>query len=335
MALGREQLTWFDGRWHDGNLAVMGAADHGTWQGTLVFDGARAFEGVTPDLDLHCARLIRSAEAMGLAPPLAAGEVEALVRDGIRRFGGDRPLYLRPMMWSREGSPALIDALPESTVLAVCLEDLPFRAPGPLALTVSPFRRPSPDAALCEAKAACHYPNNARIIREARARGFQNALSLDQEGQVAETASTNVFLVRDGVVLTPAPNGTFLNGITRQRVDRAAARRRRRGGRGGADRRRLRRRRRDLPDRQRQQGHAGHPLRGPRAGAGRDGGAGPGALLGLRPPGPKGRVTAKPAAPAAGGGGASAWRGFGPCARAAAQRQRWFLRRGEDSPGSA
>ena len=44
----------------------MGAADHGTWQGTLVFDGARAFEGVTPDLDLHCARIVRSAEAMGL-----------------------------------------------------------------------------------------------------------------------------------------------------------------------------------------------------------------------------------------------------------------------------
>ena len=78
-----------------------------------------------------------------------------------------------------------------------------MRAPGPLALTVSPFRRPPPDAALCEAKAACHYPNNARIVREARARGFQNALSLDQAGNVAETASTNVFLVRDGVVMTP------------------------------------------------------------------------------------------------------------------------------------
>ena len=218
MAIGQTVLTWYEGRWHDGNLPVMGAADHGTWQGTLVFDGARAFEGVTPDLDRHCARLIRSAEAMGLAAPLDAKAVEALVRDGIRRLGTERELYLRPMMWSREASPALIDAIPESTTVAICLEDLPMRDPGPLALTVSPFRRPPPDAALCEAKAACHYPNNARIIREARARGFQNALSLDQEGNVAETASTNVFGVRDGVVLTPAANGTFLNGITRQRV---------------------------------------------------------------------------------------------------------------------
>ena len=196
----------------------MGAADHGTWQGTLVFDGARAFEGVTPDLDLHCARLIRSAAVMGMDPVLEAAAIEALVRDGIRRLGSERALYLRPMMWSREASPALIDALPGSTALAVCLEDLPLREPGPLALTVSPFRRPSPDSALSEAKAACHYPNNARIIREARGRGFQNALSLDQQGNVAETASTNVFLVRDGVVMTPVANGTFLAGITRRRV---------------------------------------------------------------------------------------------------------------------
>lgn len=222
MAFGTRIVTWFGGRWHDGasggNAAVMHAADHGTWQGTLVFDGARAFDGVTPDLDRHCARVVRSAETMGLLPPVTAPEIEALVREGIRRHGSDRPLYLRPMLWSTEATPALIDAVPESTVLAVCIEDLPFREPGPMTLTVSPFRRPSPDSALCEAKAACHYPNNARVVREARARGFHNALSLDQQGNVAETASTNVFLVRDGVVETPAANGTFLNGITRQRV---------------------------------------------------------------------------------------------------------------------
>jgi branched-chain amino acid aminotransferase len=176
---------------------------------------------VTPDLDLHCARLLRSAAAMGLDDAaMEAPAIEALVRDGIRRLGTERALYLRPMMWSREGSPAIIDALPESTALAICLEELPMRAPGPFALTVSPFRRPPPDAALCEAKAACHYPNNARIVREARARGFDNALSLDQQGHVAETASTNAFLVRDGVVMTPVANGTFLAGITRARVIR-------------------------------------------------------------------------------------------------------------------
>jgi branched-chain amino acid aminotransferase len=69
-----------------------------------------------------------------------------------------------------------------------------------------------------DAKAACLYPNNARMIREARAKGFGNALVCDMLGNVAELASSNVFMVRDGEVFTPAPNGTFLNGITRQRV---------------------------------------------------------------------------------------------------------------------
>jgi branched-chain amino acid aminotransferase len=218
MALGGTALTWLDGRWHAGNHPVLGAADHGTWQGTVVFDGARAFDGVMPDLDLHSARVVRSAEVMGLEPPMAAAEIEALIREGVRRSGSQRPLYLRPMLWSREGSPAIVDPDPGSTVLAICVEDLPFREPGPLALTVSPFRRPPPDAALTEAKAACHYPNNARVVREARSRGFHNALSLDQAGHVAETSSSNVFLVRDGVVMTPAANGTFLAGITRRRV---------------------------------------------------------------------------------------------------------------------
>jgi branched-chain amino acid aminotransferase len=218
MALGTRILTWFDGRWTDGNALVLGAADHGTWQGTVVFDGARSFEGVAPDLDLHCRRVVRSAEVMGLAPPLDAEALQALILEGVRRLGTTEPVYLRPMMWSREASPAIIDADPASTVASICLEVLPFRRPAPYGLGVSPFRRPTPDSALTEAKAACHYPNNARIVREARARGFDNALSLDQAGHVAETASTNVFLVRDGVVFTPVPNGTFLAGITRARV---------------------------------------------------------------------------------------------------------------------
>jgi branched-chain amino acid aminotransferase len=219
MALGERSLTWFEGRWHPGNAPILGAADHGAWQGTMVFDGARAWDGVAPDLDLHCARIIASAEAMGLAPPVPAAEVEAIIREGVMRFATDRPLYLRPMMWSREGSPAIVDPDPASTTFAVCIEDLPFRDPdAPLSLTVSPWRRPTADSAVTSAKAACHYPNNARMVRDARARGFDNALSLDQAGNVAETSSANIFMVRDGVVMTPVPNGTFLAGITRRRV---------------------------------------------------------------------------------------------------------------------
>jgi branched-chain amino acid aminotransferase len=219
MALGKTISTWTDGRWHDGDRPLLNAADHGAWQGTLVFDGARAFEGVTPDLDLHCARILRSAEAMGMTPPVTAEEIEAIIRSGLRRYPPQAQLYLRPMMWSRDCSPSYVDPLPDSTAFAVCIEDIPMTAPGgPMALTVSPYRRPRPDMALTEAKAACLYANNGRIVAEARRRGFHNALSLDVNDHVAETAMTNVFLVRDGVVFTPVPNGMFLAGITRARV---------------------------------------------------------------------------------------------------------------------
>ena len=68
------------------------------------------------------------------------------------------------------------------------------------------------------AKASCLYPNSARAMREAKARGFDNALMCDMLGNVAELATANIFMVKDGTVFTPVPNGSFLNGITRQRV---------------------------------------------------------------------------------------------------------------------
>ena len=69
-----------------------------------------------------------------------------------------------------------------------------------------------------DAKAGCLYPNNALALFDAKARGFDNCLLCDLLGNVAELATANVFMAKDGVVFTPAPNGTFLNGITRQRV---------------------------------------------------------------------------------------------------------------------
>jgi branched-chain amino acid aminotransferase len=69
-----------------------------------------------------------------------------------------------------------------------------------------------------DAKAGCLYPNNARMLFEAHARGFDNAVVCDQLGNVAELATSNIFMAKDGVVFTPIPNGTFLAGITRQRV---------------------------------------------------------------------------------------------------------------------
>ena len=218
MAVGREIATWFEGKWHKGNVPILRAADHATWLGSAIFDGARQFDGRRPDLHLHAARTLRSARAMGMVPPIDAETIQALLEEGCKLFPADAALYLRPMMWACESTPGIIDAVAESTGFALCIETLPMPEPGAFSLTVSPFIRPRPEMAVTEAKAAALYANNARIMAEARGRGFSNALSCDADGNVAETASTNVFLIRDGEVFTPAPNGMFLNGITRQRV---------------------------------------------------------------------------------------------------------------------
>jgi len=215
----RRILTWFDGSWSEGNRAVMGAADHGTWLGTLVFDGARRMEGTTPDLSAHCERVNRSAHALDMIPTESVAGMVERVREGLERFPADEAVYIRPMYWSTGFGPGVIAADSDSTAFCLCLETVPLPpASASATLGKTRFHRPTLEVATVDAKAACLYPNNARMIREAISRGFSNALVTDPLGNVAESATSNVFIVRDGEVFTPVPNGTFLNGITRQRA---------------------------------------------------------------------------------------------------------------------
>ena len=82
--------TFFDSAWHEGNPMIMGPITHAPWLGSCVFDGAMAFEGVAPDLDKHCRRLVNSARAFGLQVRFSAAEIEELARDGIAHIGQDR-----------------------------------------------------------------------------------------------------------------------------------------------------------------------------------------------------------------------------------------------------
>lgn len=214
----RPMWTYFKGEWHEGDVKILGAASHGTWLGSVIFDGARLFEGVTPDLDRHCARANDSAKALGLAPMLSAAEIETLALEGLKKFEPGTAVYIRPMYWAEEGEGSLILPLPESTEFALCLEAIPMSEPKGTSITTTQFRRPTLEVMPVNAKAACLYPNNARMLREAKTKGFQNALVCDMLGNVAELATANVFMARGGEVFTPVPNGTFLNGITRQRV---------------------------------------------------------------------------------------------------------------------
>lgn len=218
MATGTNIKTWFQGAWHDADVPIMRAADHATWLGSSVFDGARHVDGLTPDLLAHCERVNRSARALMITPTVEAAEMAEIVRAGLARYPAGAAVYIRPMYWAIDSGPLAIVPKAGPTGFAICLEEIPMPPPGTATtLTTTRFHRPVLADAVVDAKAGCLYPNNARMLAEARAKGFGNALVADAMGNVAETATANVFLVRDGVVFTPIPNGTFLAGITRAR----------------------------------------------------------------------------------------------------------------------
>ena len=211
--------TFFEDAWHDGNVAIMGPRTQAAWLGSVVFDGARSYDGGAPDLDLHMARVNESARRFNLNPVVSPARWMQLAREGIARFPAGAALYIRPMYWADAGmAGGGVMFNPASTRWCLCLYEAPMPGPRPIAITLSPFRRPTLETAPVDAKAACLYPNAARALFEAAQRGFDNCLLTDMLGNVAELANSNVFMVKDGVVLTPAPNGAFLDGVTRQRT---------------------------------------------------------------------------------------------------------------------
>jgi branched-chain amino acid aminotransferase len=210
--------TFFNDAWHEGNVPIMGPRTHAAWLCSMVFDGARAFEGVTPDLDLHCSRVNDSAKKLYLKPLISPDTWIRLAREGIARFDKDAALYIRPMYWAENDGPWIQAHDPESTRWCLSIYEAPMRKSNGFSVTLSPFRRPTLESMPVDAKAGCLYPNNARALFDAHARGFDNAVVCDMLGNVAELATSNLFMAKGGIVYTPIPNGTFLAGITRQRV---------------------------------------------------------------------------------------------------------------------
>jgi branched-chain amino acid aminotransferase len=215
MAEHTNPTSWIDGAWVDGNPPLLGPMSHATWMASVAFDGARAFGRLAPDLDLHCARVVRSAEALGLVPPVTAAEIEALAWEGIERYPPDAALYIRPLIYAEDG---FVVPVSDSAKFVLTLFEVPMVEPKGVRATLTPYRRPDPETAITGAKTSSLYPNVARILRKAREEGFDTAVVLDGDGNVAEFGAANLFMAKDGRVATPAINGTFLNGITRQRV---------------------------------------------------------------------------------------------------------------------
>ncbi|HBQ88853.1 branched-chain amino acid aminotransferase [Alcaligenes aquatilis] len=213
--MSNNEITWSNGQWSDTSAPLIGATDHAFWMATTVFDGARSIHGHTPDLDLHCERLNRSAITLGMEPVMTPQQTVDLVHEGLKKLSHSTDYYIKLLYFAPGG---FIQPDPATSQLAIHIFESPMPEDSGFSATFSEFLRPDPSMAPTDAKASCLYPNTQRILRDASARGFDNAIVLDSKGKVAEFAVANLWIVRDGVVLTPELNGTFLNGITRRRV---------------------------------------------------------------------------------------------------------------------
>ncbi|MGO3714289.1 branched-chain amino acid aminotransferase [Alcaligenes aquatilis] len=213
--MSNNEITWSNGQWSDTSAPLIGATDHAFWMATTVFDGARSIHGHTPDLDLHCERLNRSAVTLGMEPVMTPQQTVDLVHAGLKKLSHTTDYYIKLLYFAPGG---FIQPDPATSQLAIHIFESPMPEDSGFSATFSEFLRPDPSMAPTDAKASCLYPNTQRILRDASARGFDNAIVLDSKGKVAEFAVANLWIVRDGVVLTPELNGTFLNGITRRRV---------------------------------------------------------------------------------------------------------------------
>jgi branched-chain amino acid aminotransferase len=208
-------VYYTEGSWSETSPKLIGMDDHSFWLGSSVFDGARSMNGCAPDIDPHCQRLHNSAKAMGLVPTLTPDEIAALCREGVRKMPRESELYIRPMFYATTG---FVVPEPDGTKFCLGVYDAPLPGFTGFKVHLSRRRRPAQDMAITNAKAGALYPNSSLALREAMAAGFDNAIILDANGNVAEFATANLWMVKNGVAYTPALNGTFLAGVTRKRI---------------------------------------------------------------------------------------------------------------------
>lgn len=212
--------TYLNGDWHEGNIALFGVEEYASWLGMSVFDGARAFSGVFPDGDKHCQRSLRSAEALGLEHGREWEDIYQLCLEGIAKFRHGANLYVRIEFWDRSKyadvkSCCGTDAVTAAAGFAIVIEEIPLKRAG-FTATMSKYRRCAADQAPTHAKASCLYPTGILAAKQAKEEGFDDAVLCSPDGKVAEFTMSNIFHVNKNTIITPEPNGSFLNGITRQ-----------------------------------------------------------------------------------------------------------------------
>ena len=214
----RDSWVWMDGAFVPQRNAHVSVFTHALHYASCVFEGERAYDGVVFKGREHNKRLHQSARSLGFELPVSVDDLDAAKTDLIAKRGfGD--CYLRALAW--RGAEALaVSAEANSIHVAITAwqwgDYFADKMKG-IHLTIAPWRRPPPDTAPTNAKAAGLYMICTLSKHAAMAQGCQDALMFDWRGQIAEATGANIFFVREGVLHTPKPD-CFLDGITRRTI---------------------------------------------------------------------------------------------------------------------
>jgi branched-chain amino acid aminotransferase len=212
----RDGFIWMDGEFVPWRGAKVHVLTHAMHYASAVFEGERAYGGhIFRSLD-HSRRLHNSARVLGFEIPFSVEDVEKAKAEAVVRSGLDSA-YVRAIAW--RGSEQMGVSAQQNTIhLAIAVwhwgDYFKDKMKG-IRMTHAQWRRPAPDTAPFEAKAAGLYMICTLSKHAAENAGYADALMLDWRGQIAEATGANVFFVRDGALHTPAPD-CFLNGLTRQ-----------------------------------------------------------------------------------------------------------------------
>ncbi len=216
----RDGVIWHNGElvpWRESRLHVL---SHGLHYASCVFEGERVYNGNIFKLREHTGRLFNSARVLGFELPFTMDEVDAAC-NLVVATQGLKDAYVRPVAW-RGSEMMAVSAQNARIHVAIAAWEWPSyfnpqdRLDG-IRLKTSTWRRPAPDTAPTNSKAAGLYMICTLSKHEAEAAGYHDALMLDYRGLIAEATGANIFLVQDGVIHTPIPD-CFLDGITRRTV---------------------------------------------------------------------------------------------------------------------
>jgi branched-chain amino acid aminotransferase len=198
--------------------ARISVFDNGFTFGDSVYETLRTYGGRPFALGRHLARLRASAERLGIAIPLPDDQLAGWLAELLAR-GANPESYIRFIVSRGVGDISYrFERVQGPTVVMVVkpYEPLPDACYSEgIAVVISGVRRNSPQA-LDPAIKSCNLLNNYLAVREAQARGAVEALMLNEQGEIAEGASSNVFVVKDGTVMTPPLSAGILPGITRE-----------------------------------------------------------------------------------------------------------------------